>query len=66
MASYEVSVSKNGKFLFVTCEQPGSMADEDVANVVSEITQRFPASEGFEVQVVEWPDRTGRLTKINN
>lgn len=69
MASYMVSVSKEGKFLFRTDEQPCDI--KYIHNmrrdpVVSALIQKFPASEGYKVDLVIWPSKRGSVIDVTN
>lgn len=65
MSSYMITVSENGKFLFRTEEQPGSLKDADVSKVVEAVAQKFPKSEGYEVILVEWPEKAGTMKDVS-
>lgn len=64
MSTFQVVVSKNGKQLFRTEEDNcgESLIQQEAA---SEIAQRFPASEGFKVELVIWPEKKGRLIDVS-
>lgn len=59
--SYTVNVALNGRFLFRTDENNAMNRNE----VLEAITKAFPASEGFEVSIVDWPARSGAYTVIH-
>lgn len=64
MSSYTITVAKSGVHLFQTEEQPdgnGALKDK----VLGHIVDKFPAAEGFEVVLVNWPDREGEYRVIH-
>lgn len=65
MSSYMITVSENGKFLFRTEEQPGGLKDADVSKVVEAVSAKFPKSEGYEVILVEWPEKAGTMKDVS-
>lgn len=65
MPTFELSVSRNGKFLFRVEEQSTYPDDEAMETLSNLIVERFPASEGFQVTRVVWPDRLGDLKNLN-
>lgn len=65
MPTVEFSVSRNGKFLF-RVEEQSTYPDDEAMEVLSNLlVERFPASEGFEVMRVVWPDRLGELKNLS-
>lgn len=59
--SFQVNVARNGVFLFRTEENNAAVRNK----VLEEIANRFPASEGFEVSIVDWPILSGAYTIIH-
>jgi hypothetical protein len=65
VSSFQVIVTKNGKELFRTEEQPCGDGSNFMHQLgASEIAERFPAVEGFKVEMVIWPDKRGQLMDI--
>lgn len=67
MATYMVSVSKEGSFLFRTEEQPCDI--KYIHNmrrdpVVAALIEKFPASEGYKVDLVIWPNKRGSMINV--
>lgn len=65
MSTFELSVSRNGKFLFRVEEQSTYPDDEAMETLSNLIVERFPASEGFQVVRVVWPDRLGDMKNLS-
>jgi hypothetical protein len=64
MSSYQITVSRGGKFLFRTDRQPGNRTDRLTSLAIEEISSRFPAAEGFKVQLIEFPTEYGDMTDV--
>lgn len=64
MSSYSINVSENGKFLFRTEDQPGLITDSGVQHVIEAIASKFPKSEGYQVEVVQWPTQAGTISDV--
>lgn len=50
---YRICVSKNGCYLFAT-EQGQLMFQSEAMKIYNLFLQRFPASEGYHVEVIYW------------
>lgn len=59
--TFQVMVALNGLHLFRTDEENVVSRNK----VLAEIEKRFPASEGFEVSIVDWPQLSGAYTIIH-
>lgn len=55
---YEINVSQNGRHLFATHER-SCRSFEECKAVLTEIMQRFPKEEGFDVKIFRY-DNTGQ------
>lgn len=64
MSTFQVVVTKNGKQLFRTEEETCDAGNFMHQLAASEIAERFPAVEGFKVELVIWPDKKGQLMDI--
>ena len=53
---YEINVTLNGRHFFAT-HQRSITDDRTLRDVYSVIAAKFPASEGFDVQVTRWEER---------
>lgn len=62
--SYSVDVSYRGKLLFRTEEQPTGVLDNDMEKCLKHLTAKFLKSEGYEVQVVMWPNKVGTIRDV--
>lgn len=56
---YAINVSLNGMHLFETAPRSGVLKAQ-ATKMFDEIRRRFPASEGFQVDVIHW-DCVGRV-----
>lgn len=65
MTTYTINVSKNGKHLFRTEEQPSGLEDCDQERVSLEIALKFPPSEGYEAVLIIWPNKAGRMINLS-
>lgn len=64
MASFTINVSFNGVHVFRTDEADSGFDNYNRNTVVDLFQKKFPKSEGYEVMVVDWPDRTGKITYL--
>lgn len=53
---YEINVIRNGKHFFATDER-SITTEQEAKNIYREIRTRFPASEGFEIEVAYYETR---------
>ena len=60
--SYTINVAENGRFLFRTEENNAANRNQ----VLEAITKAFPAHEGYEVSIVDWPARSGAYTVVHS
>jgi hypothetical protein len=59
--SYTINVALKGRFLFSTQENNAASRNQ----VLEAITKAFPASEGYEVSIADWPLRRADYTIIH-
>lgn len=60
--NYKISISKHGKHYFSTTEE-SLTCKEQCAELFKELTQKFPAKEGYVVTVTEWKKSGTSLTE---
>lgn len=65
MSTFQINVSKDGKHLFRTEEQSIGAESCDQEQVSLEIASKFPPSEGYEVMLIIWPSKSGRMVNLS-
>lgn len=64
MSTFQVVVCKDGHQLFRTEEQDCGVDNKQRETVGAALAQAFPGSEGYNVDMVIWPDKRGQLIDI--